>query len=970
MNELGDLKAEAEAAFERGDVEAALSKYFHLLDTYPNNPDILNDLGTVCYASGRVSEGIDYYMEALRIKPDHTDACTNVQRLGEASGLSRVERAKVREAKERILKALSAEKMSPGGGKIRGESGRCESECEQGGRAEGRCVGYVHPLRWHERVARTRRARIFTDTRCNVRCRFCYYVNKHAEAWPARLIKRQIDFAAEAGMRDIDFSGGESSMRKDFVDLISYANQYGFRSVCALTNGLKFADEEFMERAVEAGLTEILFSLHGYDEKNHDWLIQRNGAYRKILRAIELAHKHGVAVRTNTTVMRPNYERLEDIAERIKSDVRPFQCNFILFNEFSEARSVAETFAVPYSKACEHVKAAVDILKGEVAFVNVRYIPFCFMHGYEKHVCDYPQKIYDPFEWSQRMLTLCQQRFLEKPMQFHASLVNMMQQYSHSICMKPASIDEEMAEALCLVSMRSGYVKSRSCTNCKWDPICDGLEESYSRHIGVEELEPAAGDRIMNPLAYREHFYDGYERYLPSGIRQEGVKKPAEIRACRRRPSSRKRISVILPTRDRAAVLSRCLGALAGQEMDADDFEVILVDDGSHDNTKGVAEEFGGKLDLTYLHQDHAGPAAARNLGIRKAASDLVVIINDDAIAESDFLSKHCRLHQDFGMNDRVVVLGSRRFSREFRNHLMNYLYEHVPFYTPLHVEKRGYYDHMHFITFSLSALRSGFSEYGFFDEEFSTPLVEDVELGWRWQNNGARVFFEPSIRACHHHRMTVAGWDDQLIRRCRNNLIKFQKHPELKPVGYFMDARRDEMETFVEKGAEFLERFRTELQGIESKDVSSMPGTQFMGKTIHNVDQFVGIVRTVYPQYCIYRSYSHCLGCNSGGSDEPTSRYSEEVEELFGSGRLVEAYELAKSWTGAEPRNAEAWNDAAVAAFRLGRNAEAVGYAQQASAADPGNVTIKENLQRILRQSEPPAPASPRGGHAVRRAG
>ncbi|MFO7958550.1 MAG: glycosyltransferase [Candidatus Brocadiia bacterium] len=825
MSDLEKARTEAESLYADGKLEEALRKYRSLLLKHPGDAGLLNDAGTVCYALGRVEESVDFYRRALALDEDNADVLNNLRSLQEDGRLP-----------EDLREAIADDRHRRGP--------------EPG-------LRYLHPQEPTAGIEHTRRARIFTDPRCNVRCRFCYYVNSHAEAWPTRLIERQIDFAAEAGMREIDFSGGESSMRRDFVDLVAYARQYGFRSICTLTNGWRFADGDFMRAAVDAGLTEILFSVHGYSRENHDWLTQVDGSYDRILRAIELAHEHGLTVRTNTTVTRENHTRLEDIAETIREKVAPCQSNFILFNEFSEAGQIADRFSVRYSEACPHVKRAVDVLEGVVPYVNVRYVPFCFMDGYERHVCAYSQKIFDPFEWSQRMLALCRRDFIEKPMRYYRHLLSVVERYAQSVRLDPASIPDRMADDAFIARNRDNYVKRESCRNCRYYYICDGVERAYSEHIGLAELQPRPGEKLTNPLEFREDFYDGYERYLPSAAAAE-TRPVTRNRAAT--PASGPTISVIIPTYNRSAILAECLGALAQQRMDAKQFEVIIVDDGGADGSERAAAGFGDELSVRYLRQEHAGPAAARNLGVREARGEVVVIINDDAIVRPDFLRRHGELHEVFGGNDRMVVVGNRRFAPADAWRVMNFLFENVPLYTPLQTKERGFCNYKHFITFNLSARRRAFFRYGFFDESFPTPLVEDIELGWRWEMNGARLLFESDILAYHRHDMSVDGWDSHITRLYTNKLIMFEKHPESRPGNYFMNIDEEQMRAFVARSREYMERFRAELAAVENRDVRELTGAEFLGRRLGGPEDFLGVVREMAPHYKRYRSFAHYL--------------------------------------------------------------------------------------------------------------
>jgi glycosyltransferase involved in cell wall biosynthesis len=91
-------------------------------------------------------------------------------------------------------------------------------------------------------------------------------------------------------------------------------------------------------------------------------------------------------------------------------------------------------------------------------------------------------------------------------------------------------------------------------------------------------------------------------------------------------------ISVIIPTYNEEKVIGECLASLRSQTQR--DFEVIVVDDGSTDNTKEIVKTFGVKL----FGQKHQGPAMARNLGVMHAKGKIIVFVDSDMTFHSKFL--------------------------------------------------------------------------------------------------------------------------------------------------------------------------------------------------------------------------------------------------------------------------------------------------------------------------------------------
>ena len=85
-------------------------------------------------------------------------------------------------------------------------------------------------------------------------------------------------------------------------------------------------------------------------------------------------------------------------------------------------------------------------------------------------------------------------------------------------------------------------------------------------------------------------------------------------------------ISVIIPTYNRAERLGKSIDSVLNQSHQ--EFELIIVDDGSDDNTAEVIESYSS--DVVYLRQKNSGPAAARNRGIEKARYDLLAFLDSD----------------------------------------------------------------------------------------------------------------------------------------------------------------------------------------------------------------------------------------------------------------------------------------------------------------------------------------------------
>jgi len=118
-------------------------------------------------------------------------------------------------------------------------------------------------------------------------------------------------------------------------------------------------------------------------------------------------------------------------------------------------------------------------------------------------------------------------------------------------------------------------------------------------------------------------------------------------------------LSIVVCTLDRVERVVTCVEALTEQTHPADDFEIIVVDNGSRDGTSArLASQFAGVSNLRLLAEPRKGLSLARNTGWRAARGELVTFMDDDAIAEPGFVA--AVVHAFATVTPRPGVLGGR----------------------------------------------------------------------------------------------------------------------------------------------------------------------------------------------------------------------------------------------------------------------------------------------------------------------
>ena len=340
-----------------------------------------------------------------------------------------------------------------------------------------------------------------TNLRCNIRCQFCYYGNCLSQPNPPNeWVKAQLIYARRHGIKDVDFSGGEPTLRGDLSELVSYARESGFRKICVITNGLIMSNESYAQGLIKSGLNDVLFSIHGHCPEIHDYLTQIPGSFQRLLKATQNVKKEGINFRTNTVVTKANYKNLPQLAELLLI-LKPKAVNFIKFNPWCFATTKVNEMATKYSEIAPYLKKAISVLDPSIKKVTVRYIPFCFMQGYEQHVCDIRQLRYDSDEWVPRIRDTLESGFVKHWRNIVGGLI-LCHPFERLRSFKLSELFDETIVKL----VQRGYIKRKNCKKCKYFLLCDGFEKSYVDIYGPGELSPARGEQIKDPMFFRRNY--------------------------------------------------------------------------------------------------------------------------------------------------------------------------------------------------------------------------------------------------------------------------------------------------------------------------------------------------------------------------------------------------------------------------------------------------------------------------------
>jgi glycosyltransferase involved in cell wall biosynthesis len=210
--------------------------------------------------------------------------------------------------------------------------------------------------------------------------------------------------------------------------------------------------------------------------------------------------------------------------------------------------------------------------------------------------------------------------------------------------------------------------------------------------------------------------------------------------------SSTPRVSVIVPARNAAATLARCLEAAIAQA--GDDIEVIVVDDCSTDDTRAVASRY--PVRLIELPQ-HSGVSAARNRGADAARGDVLLFLDADVVLASGGMR---RVLATMSNPEVGALIGSydanpddQSIVSRFKNLAHHYFHQHSRREATTFWGACG------------AIRRECFLAVGGFDEKrYKLPSIEDVELGSRLVERGVRIVLDPELQVKHLKKWTLAS--------------------------------------------------------------------------------------------------------------------------------------------------------------------------------------------------------------------
>jgi len=274
-------------------------------------------------------------------------------------------------------------------------------------------------------------------------------------------------------------------------------------------------------------------------------------------------------------------------------------------------------------------------------------------------------------------------------------------------------------------------------------------------------------------------------------------------------------LSAILCTFNRAELLAQTLESILGQTLDRSNFELIVIDDGSIDDTRKVVESFERRLPLRYAYQANAGLASARNHGIYRSQAPLLLFLDDDDVCSPNLFEEHLKTHVQYPDNYFAVLGYIALDPNLWQKPVLHYVTEvgcYLFSYSNLqHGDVR---DYTYFWGGCCSCKRKFLIDYGVFNPVFRFGC-EDIELAYRLSKNNLKVVYNARAVSTMVRDISFDAFCTRLIRQGESQYVFSQLHPDAEVQNWTEMIGFEEEWQRIEKVYEAVIRSARELNRI-----------------------------------------------------------------------------------------------------------------------------------------------------------
>ena len=327
--------------------------------------------------------------------------------------------------------------------------------------------------------------------RCNNNCLFCV---SHHRGEPNVFIKEDrlrqyIKKYAAKGYNSLGFLGGEPTIYPDFERVVRYAKEQGFAQIHVVSNGRRFADQKLLKRLITAGVTRFSVSLHSDDPELEDYMTGVPGSFQQKFQGIKnlaLFRQKGL-IKTNLSINivlnKLNYKTIRSTIEKFSAlGVNNFRINFIRpeGNAWENFKVFVPRFKLVFKMLQDLITRPV--LPGiTVVFEGIPFCVFKDIPNFLKHVGEL-RDFHD-------MTLVCEDNKGQNNLSgYKGKHLTDSGPYQKLLRLKSSREDKSFSWK----DKRKNFLKTKpaSCTQCIYDPVCEGVYVNYTSKYGFAEFKP------------------------------------------------------------------------------------------------------------------------------------------------------------------------------------------------------------------------------------------------------------------------------------------------------------------------------------------------------------------------------------------------------------------------------------------------------------------------------------------------
>lgn len=228
------------------------------------------------------------------------------------------------------------------------------------------------------------------------------------------------------------------------------------------------------------------------------------------------------------------------------------------------------------------------------------------------------------------------------------------------------------------------------------------------------------------------------------------------------------KVSVIVPAYNSQKFIGKCIEALLAQKYQCEDYEVIVIDDGSTDKTADIIRAYPVK----YLFQKNQGPAAARNIGAKEARGEIILFTDSDCVPSENWIEE---MMKPFEKPEVAAVKGA------YKNGQKSIMarFAQLEFEERFEMLKRAKSIDM-IDTYSAGYRKDIFLQMGGFDTSFPVANNEDTELSYRMSKLNYKMVFNPEAVVYHlNHPSSLKRYMRLKFWRGYWRMVVYKKFPD-----------------------------------------------------------------------------------------------------------------------------------------------------------------------------------------------